>query len=175
MSWLATCPSGSTRIVLARAEIDYVGYQIKRPIAHPISIINLSWSIQSASIYTFNVNAWLVADKTNAVSPCASPAGLFSFEADIVTGRLVSVSPGRLDHYSLINFIEQAQKTYPHRSRSFLEALATQNSSEAAFEFVRIVIEGSSFFSYLPQQCSYVENGFLDSVHKLTEKLRFYV
>ena len=137
MSWLETCPSGSVKLCLARSEIDYVGSQVKQPITHPVSIIELTWTVSAHPIYTFNIISWMVVGKDGSMGPSASPAGLISFEGNVSTGALQNVFPGPLDHYSLVTFLEKAIESYPHLSRGSLESLARMNAYEAAFDIVR--------------------------------------
>lgn len=123
---------------MARYESDVVAFVLQTPISHPPSIMDLSWSvISSPSVYRFHVTSWSVADKQGVLAPCSSPAGLFSFEADINAGILLSVAPGPLDHGSLISFLHKTQPKYPHKTQSQLLELAKLNAFEEAFATVR--------------------------------------
>ena len=124
---------------MARYESDVVAFVLQTPISHPPSIIDLSWNvITSPSVYRFHVTSWSVADKQAALAPCSSPAGLFSFEADINAGTLLSVTPGPLDHGSLISFFHKTQPKYPHKTQAQLLELAKLNAYEEAFSMVRL-------------------------------------
>lgn len=122
---------------LARYESDVVVGVLQKPLTHPVSVFDLSWTVvRSPSVYRFHITSWNLADKKNHLEPCSSAAGLFSFEADISDGRLLSVTPGPLDHGSLLSFQEKMQPYYPHKPQSQLLELAKQNAFEEAFETV---------------------------------------
>jgi len=137
MSWLSTCPSGSVKLCFAKHETDCLASELKSSLSHPISLIELSWSISQADTYTFHITSWEIVEKNGFREPSASPAGLFSFDANVATGQLLSVSPGPMDHVSLLSFINRAQSLYPHRTKTFFESLARTTAFEAAFEIVR--------------------------------------
>lgn len=138
MSWLKTCPSGSVKVCLAHYESDCAAFVLKKPVNHPVSIIDLTWKISAPpSIYRFFVSSWFIVEKNRSLESCSSPAGLFSFESDVDSGCLLSVSPGALDHGSLLTFFQKMQNAYPHRSRADLMDLAKQIAFDSAFEMVR--------------------------------------
>ena len=140
MSWLPTCPSGSVKVCFAKHEADCLSSELKSSLSHPISLIELSWTISHGDIYVFHVNSWELVEKDSVRAPSASPAGLFSFEANVSSGRLLSVSPGHMDHASLLSFLQRARSLYPHRTQTFLEGLARTIAFESAFEMVRASI-----------------------------------
>lgn len=126
---------------LSRYESDVAVFVLSKPLRHPVSILDLSWRVISPpSIYRFHINSWSIADKNDVLEPCSSPAGLFSFEADILDGRLLSVTPGPLDHASLLSFFTKMSTSYPHKTQSQLMELARTISFEEAFETVRLCI-----------------------------------
>lgn len=136
--WLDTFPAGSVRLLHLRSEMEKGIGEVKPVLAHPASLFDISWHPgTSTSLTTFNINSWMIFEKDGSTTPSASPAGLFSFTADLSSGLLVSVSAGATDHASLLDFMTSAAQSYPHLDREALCRLAIQNSYESAAELVR--------------------------------------
>ena len=136
--WLSTCPSGSVKLCHTRGEMEFITGEIKPLHRTPTSFFDLSWSpYSSMNLIKFNVNSWMVVEQDQSLEPSASPAGLFSFIADLSTGSLVSVHAGSFDHGSLLLFLQTSASLYPHKDIESLTRLALQNAHEAACEMVR--------------------------------------
>lgn len=143
-------PSGSVKLVHLRGEMESALGEVKPLYQERTSVLDIAWHPSfPMNVTTFNVVSWLIMEKNDVLEPSASPAGLFSFSADLSTGQLISVSAGPLDHASLVAFITSAAPFYPHLDQEALTRLALENAQGATSLLVRHLFTSYSiFFSF---------------------------
>jgi hypothetical protein len=133
----------SGKLKFYRMKIEYglsVGHVIEFPFDSVLEEIELSWRVSSDPDFIFcQVEAYndLSADDGELLGPTNNIAGLFSFEAQLTTQKLLKVHPGALDMNFVLATLQESMANDVSVPKELLMTLMMQDAVVAAEEIVR--------------------------------------